>query len=200
MGSMGLVYRSALVYRMAMRLLEGREGVERRRRIASAVPSGSEVVDLCCGDAALARPLRRRGCRYIGLDVNPAFVRSARRRGIDARYWEAESMEVPAADVICLLSSLYQFIPREKQLFDRMVEKAGTLVVLSEPIRNWSSSNSRLLRRLSLALTRVNGHTFEERHNERSLRALVDGLPAESVDFAVGGRDVVIFVWTKRLR
>src|SRR5262249_4897804 len=160
--------------------LEGAGGVERRRRIVATIPPGAEVVDLCCGDAALARPLLRRGCRYTGLDVNPVFVRSARRRGIQARYWEAESMEIPAADVICLLSSLYQFIPRERELFDRMVEKARTLVVVSEPIRNWSSSNSRLLRRLSRALTRVDGRTFEARNDERSLRALVDGYPPGS--------------------
>ena len=133
---MGLVYRSAFVYRAAMAVLERSHGAERRRRIVELIPERATVVDLCCGDARIARPLERKGCRYVGLDVNRRFVAAAVRRGLDVRHWDAETMDIPEADVVCMLSSLYHFIPDEQRLFDRMVDRARRMVVISEPISN----------------------------------------------------------------
>src|SRR5437588_269252 len=81
--SMGLVYRNAFVYRAAMAVLERSHGAERRRRIVELIPERASVVDLCCGDARIARPLERKGCRYVGLDVNRRFVAAAVCRGLD---------------------------------------------------------------------------------------------------------------------
>lgn len=197
---MGLVYRSAVGYRIAMTLLEGREGAERRRRIANLIPPGASVVDLCCGDARIGPTLEARGCSYTGLDINHRFVRSGRRRGLDVRYWDAASAAVPEADVVCMLSSLYHFIPRERELFDRMVACARQMVVVSEPVTNWTTSGSPLRRRLARRLTQVNGRSFPERHSEQSLRALVEGLPDGAAEVERVGREVLLVVRTDRAR
>src|SRR5947209_5388415 len=153
---MGLVYRRAFIYRVAMTVLEGREGAERRRRIAGSIAAGSSVVDLCCGDARIADELIAKGCSYVGLDINRRFVESGRRRGLDIRYWDAARDDVPEADVVCMLSSLYHFIPDEQHVFDRMRSSARQMVLISEPTSNWATSESALLRRLSRSLTQVN--------------------------------------------
>ena len=197
---MGPIYRSALLYRAAMTVLEGTEGARRRRRIVESIPPGSTVVDLCCGDARIAAALQRRGCEYLGLDINRRFVRSAKRRGIDTRHWDAATMDVPCADVVCMLSSLYHFIPDERAVFDRMVESAGRLVVISEPVDNWATSGSPLLRRLARWLTRVDGRSFPQRHSRESLEALVNPVPADCVELTADGRELVITVDTRRLR
>lgn len=191
---MGLVYRSAFVYRLAMTLLEGREGADRRRRIAGSIPAGSSVVDLCCGDARIADELIANGCGYTGLDVNRRFVASGRRRGLDVRYWDATTEDVPAGDVVMMLSSLYHFIPDEQRIFDRMRASARQMVLIAEPTSNWATSESALLRGLSRSLTQVNGQAFEERHNEQSLAALVSELPPDSFELAPVGREQMLIV------
>ncbi|HLY36928.1 MAG TPA: class I SAM-dependent methyltransferase [Candidatus Binatia bacterium] len=198
--STGLLYRSEGAYRIAMMLLEGSERAQRHRRISTAIAAGSTVVDLCCGDASLASALLARGCTYLGLDINPVFVRSGQRRGLDVRKWDARSMEIPAADIVCMLSSFYQFIPNERPLFERMLQRARRLVVVSEPIRNWATSGSRVLQRVALAVTRVDGRTFERRHDEVSLRALVGGLDPAAVEIEPLGRETLLLVRTERLR
>jgi trans-aconitate methyltransferase len=192
--SMGLVYRSALVYRTAMTLLERSHGAERRRRIVELIPAGAAVVDLCCGDARIARPLERKGCRYLGLDVNRRFVAAGVRRGLDVRYWDAETMDIPDGDVVCMLSSLYHFIPDEQRLFDRMVERAGRMVVISEPVSNWTTSGSPLLRFAARVLTSVNGRTYTQRHSVQSLRALVADLEPDRVELTELGRELLLVV------
>lgn len=190
----GLVYRNALVYRLAMTVLEGREGAERRRRIAESVPEGSSVVDLCCGDARIAAALVERGCTYVGLDINRRFVDSARRRGLDVRHWDAASLDIPRGDVVCMLSSLYHFIPDEQRIFDRMLASANEMVIVSEPTSNWSTSGSAVLRRIARTMTKVNGSAFTERHSEESIRALVAHLPPERVELTTTGREVLLTV------
>jgi trans-aconitate methyltransferase len=198
-GSTGLVYKNALAYRLAMRLLEGRSAAERRATIAATIPAGSHVVDLCCGPALIAEALSAQGCTYLGLDSNRTFLEDATRRGLEVQYWEAETMPIPQADVVCILSSLYQFIPRHDELFERMLASARVLVVISEPVENWATGGSRLLRLLARRLTRVDGRTFEERHTEESLRKLVEDLPASCIEIAHVGRELLVLVWVDRL-
>lgn len=195
---MGLVYRSARMYRLAMRILERGADAQRRRTVADAIEPGSSVVDLCCGDAALGPLLVAKGCAYTGLDINPVFVRWGEKHGIDVRHWDANSMEIPPADVICMLSSLYQFIPDDSALIERMLRQAREQVIISEPVHNWASSGRAPLRWASRFLTSVEGRTFEARHTEASLHALVDQLPAEARTVRLR-RELIVFLRAPRV-
>jgi Methionine biosynthesis protein MetW len=191
--NVGLVYRSARVYRLAMRILERGEGARRLKIIAEAIEPGSAVVDLCCGDARLAPLVLAKGCTYRGLDINPAFVRWGKRQHINVRHWDANTMEIPPADVICMLSSLYQFIPDDGALVAEMVQKAQKLVIVSEPIQNWASSDSAALRWASRLLSHIDGRVFEDRHRESTLHALAGTLPAEATVVRIG-RELILFL------
>src|SRR5215213_536353 len=116
---------------------------EPHRIVADLVPPRSEILDVCCGDCAIEPLLRVKGCRYIGLDLNPAFVSSARRRGLDVRAWDARADPVPPADFILLQSSLYQFVDRDRELLQNLLEMARRTLIVSEPVENWAASERR---------------------------------------------------------
>jgi trans-aconitate methyltransferase len=192
--SHGLVYRSPALYRLAMRVLDGDRGA-RERLVVDAIAPGSSVVDLCCGDAALAPALRAKGCTYLGLDLNPCFIADAHSRGIDARIWDARDEAIPEADVVVMLSSLYHFIPEERRMLERMLAAARKRVVVAEPVRNWATSGSRLLRAASRRLTRVDGRAYERRLDDASLERLADELGGRMKRL---DREVVLFLDANR--
>jgi hypothetical protein len=189
----GLVYRSPALYRLAMRVLDS-DRKAREQLVVDAIAPGSAVVDLCCGDAPLASALLAKDCTYLGLDLNPQFVVDAERRGLDARVWNGRTDDVPEADVVVMLSSLYHFIPDERAFVARMLAAARELVVLAEPVRNWATSGSRALRAMSRSLTRVDGRTFEARLDESDLDQLANALAPGHTRKELLAREVVLFL------
>lgn len=193
-----MIYRYPRMYRWAMNVLQRWRSRE-LDIVSAAIEPGSRVVDLCCGDAALAARVRRKGCTYIGLDVNDRFVRFARARAnVEARLWDAERDPIPEADVVCLLSSLYQFIPNDKRLLERMLMSARTKVIIAEPVQHLASSRWSVLRRAAGRATRVGGRTFPRRHTRQTLLDLVQGLPAGSVEIVDARRVVVLMIAPER--
>jgi SAM-dependent methyltransferase len=59
--------------------------------------SGTEVLDVACGTGNSFTPLLRRGFRVTGCDVSPAMLSQAERKAPDARLFEADMRELPAA-------------------------------------------------------------------------------------------------------
>src|SRR5215204_3340727 len=187
----GLVYRNPRLYRLAMRLLD-RHADEDLRMVADRIEPGSHVLDLCCGDAAIARLLLAKRCRYVGLELNERFVADGRRRGLDVRRWDGATLAIPQdADVVCMLSSLYQFIPEERSLLDEMLRHARRTIIVSEPVRNWATSDSALLRRVARTVTHVNGEVFERRLDEERLRELFAGLAGVDTEFVRRPRQLI---------
>lgn len=193
--SYGLIYKRVWLYRLTMKLLYGAEYKEKYRAVAEEIPPETVVVDLCCGDCAIAPLLSEKKCTYIGLDVNLRFVRWAQKRGIDARQWDAIGGEIPPADVVCIQSSLYQFIPSDADLIRRMYESARLKVVISEPIHNVASSSSTLVRKLTTWLTRAEGRTFARRHSQESLERLLEPYRAGKVTVKSLGREAVVSIF-----
>jgi SAM-dependent methyltransferase len=194
MTRVGLAYAHPYLYQGIMRLLHRGEFDERYTAIARHIPSGCSVVDLCCGDAVLARFVPR-SCIYRGLDINPRFVAHGRRNGVSVEAWDAASAEVPEADVVCMQASLYHFLPNDLAMLERMVRAAKKRVIISEPVENWTSGTS-LKRSIALALTSIGGQSFPHRHTEESLRAVVAQLPAKNVQFERIGRELVVIIDT----
>ncbi len=144
MSTTSVIYRSAYGYELLMRALYGRHYESRMAAVAQQVPTGASVLELCCGPGTLyRRHLRERTTGYIGLDVNERFVTGLRRRGIDARRLDlAKANEpLPAADVAIMQASLYHFLPDAGRILERMLAAARERVIVSEPIRNLSTSD-----------------------------------------------------------
>lgn len=195
----GIIYRNAWIYQMAMRLLYRSHYREKYKVVAEEIPAGSTVVDLCCGDAQIYPLLAAKGCKYIGLDINPRFVEWGREKGIDVRHWDiAKQMDMPEGDVVCIQSALYHFIPNDKQLVDRMLERARQRVIITEPVDNWTKIKISLVHKLAVALTQVHGREFSKRHTEASFNALFSEIdPAQIRRRWLPPRELIVVIDVK---
>ncbi len=177
------IYRSALGYELVMRALYGRNYTKRMQVVAEEVPEGSSVVELCCGPGTLyQRYLRPRTSAYVGLDVNERFVERLRAHGVDARRVDLgeDAEPLPAADVALMQASLYHFLPNPEPIIEKMLAAARDRVIVSEPIRNLSSSGNPLLGRVGRRASDPGaggtggGAAGDQRFNEESLDALME--------------------------
>lgn len=166
-----LIYRSSSLYELAMLLLYGRHYGSRYRAIADLIANGCTVVDLCCGPAHLYhRYLRAKSVQYTGLDVNARFIRALIRKGGRGQVWDLRSdRSLPTADYLIMQSSLYHFLPDPKPIVDRMLEAARKQVIIAEPIRNLTNSDSRALSLLGRVFTSTAAGQHLERFTEETL-------------------------------
>jgi ubiquinone/menaquinone biosynthesis C-methylase UbiE len=65
---------------------------------ATAARSGSNVLDLCCGQGNVSQALAARGCKVTGADFSPAMLEMARRRVPGASFIEADAQDLPFGD------------------------------------------------------------------------------------------------------
>lgn len=191
-----LIYRSAWGYGLVMRVLYGRYYGARDAAVAAHVPDGASVLELCCGPARMyERELRGRTGSYVGLDASERFVRRLRRRGVDARRADVAAAELPAADVVVMQASLYQFLPEQRAaaVVERMRAVARDRVVISEPVRNLASSRLGVVARLAAGGAATAGGAQAQRFDAASLRALMErfGPAVQHAGPAPGGREHV---------
>jgi hypothetical protein len=190
----GFAYANVPIYRLVMRLLYGREYHRKYQAVADLIPSSSSVVDLCAGDCLLAYQLANQSSRYLGLELNPRFVNWARRAGINARIFDLRTEEIPVADVVCIQSSLYQFIPEDAQIVQRMIDSARQLVIVSEPVVNLASSRNSLVSRIAARATAVDGRAFHRRHTFETLSATLIRVAADANLVERQSRDAIFLI------
>ncbi len=194
--SVSLIYSNERLYRALMRVLYGRHFAARYRALASEIPEGSSVVDLCAGDCYLYRQhLCAKSVKYLGLDLSPAFVRAAQKHGVNARVFNVWQDEIPRADIVLMQASLYQFLPRAEEIVAKMLAAARRKVIIAEPVRNLSDSRLAWLAKLSQILThptKEDSSYSGERFREESLAQVFKTFPAfQKFFFIPGGREMV---------
>jgi hypothetical protein len=169
----GLIYKSTSAYELSMKLLYGRFYQERYRVIASLIPDGSSVVDLCCGPATLfTRNLAHRQVQYTGLDINPGFIRRLCRSGGNGLVWDLrDDKPLPAGEYVIMHASLYHFLPDAGAVVDRMLAASTERVIIAEPVRNMASSRNRVVALAARILTDpgqgAQGHRFDAQTLDR---------------------------------
>jgi SAM-dependent methyltransferase len=190
-----LVYRSPLVYRMAMAALYGPYYRARSRSVAALVPPAVSVLELCCGPGTLFLDhLRAKGVRYRGFDRNPVFVDALRRHGVDAEVRDvAEPTPLPPADVVLIQASLYHFLPDAGAVVDRMRAAARDTVIVSEPVRNLATSRWRPVARIAGRSASLGDRGHPDRFTEATLDVLMAGYGDAVLESRMipGGRDKV---------
>src|SRR3974390_2675847 len=140
------VYWHPDLYHFIMRQLYGKDFTVRYEAIEKLIPENSDVVELCMGDAYLYRNyLSSKKINYLGLDINQTFVKAAIQKNIPAKIHNLLTDEIPVADYIIIQASLYQFIPREKKIIQKMLASAGKKLVIAEAIKNRADSPNPLV-------------------------------------------------------
>jgi ubiquinone/menaquinone biosynthesis C-methylase UbiE len=103
--------------------------------------AGKALLDVGCGDGALAAEIARRGADVTGLDPDPAMLAAARRRAENANVQlrlvegKAESLPFPDAAFDCVLAvTALCFIPDAERAMAEMARalKPGGLLIIGE--------------------------------------------------------------------
>lgn len=155
--------------------LYGRHYRARYSALASLIPSGSSMVELCCGPGTLYRlALSSKDIAYIGLDISPVFIDAVTTAGGDGRVWDVRSpAPLPVAQYTLIQASLYHFIDGgASDVIDRMLAAAEREVIVAEPIRNLTTGRLPLSRRLG-ALADPGTGAQPHRYTEQALELLL---------------------------
>lgn len=190
--SRSLIYRSSRLYEFAMLSLYGRHYRARHSVIATLIPPGSSVVELCCGPGVLySRHLKGKNVRYLGLDYSPAFIESLHRRGVDAQLRDLRDPDpLPPADYLIMQASLYHFLPAPQGVLERMLAAARARVIVAEPVRNLTTDHpmlGRLTARATDPGTGAQAARFDEDSLARCLEPYRELVEAEQL--IPGGRE-----------
>jgi len=167
-----LIYAHPSIYQLLMRLIYGSGFAARYRSISDLVPDGADVFEACAGDAYLyRRHLKARGVRYRAGEFNDSFLRHAQAQGIDMQRFDLRKDEVPEADIVILHASLYQFMPDHSAVVGRLLAAARQTLIVSEPVRNLSSSSHPLIRWVAARSADPGSGHKAQRFDEASLDA-----------------------------
>jgi SAM-dependent methyltransferase len=157
------------------------------------------VLDVCSGDCALYKIAFKgnKKIQYKGIDINEVFIREARNKNIDVTFCDVMINEIPKADYVVLQGSLYQFHPNCEMILRKLFDSANKKLIISEPVRNLSSSSSSLISFFSrFSADPGDGHKTY-RFNKVSLKQLFEKSFA-GLDISVreipGGRDLILSV------
>ena len=190
------IYSNPTLYHLLMRMLYRKNFNARYQVIAEEIPERISVVDVCAGDAYLYfNFLIKKSIRYTALDNSPYFLSWAQKKGIDYRKVNVFFDEIPKGDVVVMMASLYQFIPKEKELLQKLIRSARQKVIISEPISNLSSSHIGIIARIANRLSipyEVSGQYTGERFDEERLISLLTSFPGFQHSTRIpGGREIV---------
>ncbi|MCA9049203.1 MAG: methionine biosynthesis protein MetW [Planctomycetaceae bacterium] len=109
--------------------------------IMSHIRDNSRVIDLGCGDGRLMQRLRdERGCRVVGIDLEPANVSAVIRRGLPvvAADLNQSLRHIPSdAFDFAVLSQTLQQIRHPKQLLKEMLRVAFRGLVVVPNFGHW---------------------------------------------------------------
>lgn len=190
-----IIYSNRHIYNLLMRLSYHTGYTDRLERVSELVENGSAVLDVCCGPCNLFPLLARKGISYRGLDLNITFVRDAQRRGIEAQTFDFLSENLPEGqfDYIMMLSSLYQFIPREKEMVSRMLAATKSYVIISEPIVNLIDRLPQILVKILAKLKNPGNGPTPFCFNDTTLTQLMRGFEKNQVKifYIKGGKEKV---------
>jgi len=81
---------------------------------------GERILDLGCGDGALAEVLMGVGCDVIGIDSSASLVEAARARGVDARLGDAQAIEDDGTFDAIFSNAALHWMPAQAALSQRV--------------------------------------------------------------------------------
>jgi hypothetical protein len=125
----------------------GKYYLQRYKSIAEKIPNGTTVTDVCSGDSFLYQQFLRGKNKYTGVDINPLIPDNS--HGAKIIKMDVVNNPIPKAEYVVIQGSLYQFIPNQKQIVDKMLQSATKKVIIAEPIINLANSNYKFLSSLS---------------------------------------------------
>lgn len=186
------IYWTSVGYNFTMKLLYGTRYQHVYEDLAKLIPDDVSVIDVCCGTCSLYyKHLKKRRCTYQGLDFNGHFIMAARNRGVNAKFFNLISDELPSADYVVMCSSFYHFHNRENDIFDKLKKSARKALIISEPIENLSHSRFRLFIWLAEKLSNPGIGECSYRYNLEEFRSFAEKYNASEFIFKTGQKNAI---------
>jgi hypothetical protein len=104
---------------------------------------------------------------------------------------DLERDEIPPSDCILLMGSLYQFIPREREILIRLRQAAKRQFIVTEPIRNFAQSRYAVLRWLGRLGTHLDQQACRYRFTQETLEPLLVSLGFQTITLIAGEREML---------
>lgn len=187
----GFMYWYPALYGSIVRCVYGKNFYSRYKVISDILPEHASVVDVCCGDCYISTFAKKKNIDYLGLDINPEFVKYALKRGINARVFNIKEDIVPRADYVIMQGSLYHFIPEHRPVIEKLFSSADKAVIISESAENIASSKNPIVSFFADLATSVDGKIFSHRFTKQELLYLFNMHNVSMVKEIQGGRDLV---------
>ena len=173
-----ITYWHRLIYTSLMRLTYGRKFKRRYEVLNGLLERDHSLLELCSGDCYLyLNFLIQKGIRYTGVDINKSFVNYARRNSVNVEILNVLYDEIPEEDTILMHASLYQFIPNEKRIIDKIIAAAKEKVIIAEPVMNRSHSANKFTRILSAFLSNPGTKRAKKRFSPEDFEKLCCSYP-----------------------
>ena len=180
-----------------MRFLYGRHYRGRLESVAEEIPNGAQVLHVCCGDCALKTLELKDRASYTGVDINPRFIKHARKLSIPAFSLDVRTDELPSCDYVVMQGSLYQFIPEHKKIVDKLLASAVKKVIISEPIITLSGSRNPLVAFIARRSANPGTGHKHDRFNDHTFRAFIQDNYKDRVEkykLIPGGKDLMVIL------
>lgn len=171
------IYWHPLLYKAAMRLSYGNRFEARYTALGKYIPEGCQLLEVCMGDALLYRHyLSGKNIRYSCCDINPVFVKAAKRKGLNASLLDVCFDPIPKSEYILMQGSLYHFIPNQKEVVKKLLAACTKQLIISESTDNLSNSSSELKAYIGEQLSKAKSGQSRIKFTHDSLKETFSGL------------------------
>ena len=190
--NVSIIYKSHTLYSVLMRILYGKYFLDRYRDLKSYIPIGDTVLDVCSGDCNLYHFAIKGRNQYTGVDLN--ISRLKKNKNVNQKQIDIIIDPLPEADIIILQGSLYQFLPNQKMIIDKLLFNAKKKVIISEPIINLANSKNSFIAYLAKHTVNPGTGHKTKRFTKQSLDNLFQSNYKKIIEsrfFIAGGRDLV---------
>ncbi len=162
-------------------------------KLLALVPDGAHVLDVGCSSGYLARPLAKRGCTVVGIELDEAAAAAAREVCVEVLVGDVETLELPfpagSFDVI-LCGDLIEHLRDPQRFLERarpLLRDGGRLVLTTPNVANWTVRLGLLFGRWRYTergiLDRTHTHLFTRKTLVEALGAA--GYRVVELDFTV---------------
>ena len=190
-----IVYWHPFIYSLFIRFSYKNSYRKRYQSIQSLIDANSSLVDVCCGDCKIYEFLKDKNISYKGLDFNSTFVKEANKKGIRVQQCNVHKDEIPSADYVLMQASLYQFIPHQGEVLQKLFNAAKKYLIIAEPVKNHADSKWKIVSFIAKQLNNPGDGIKTARFNINTLKEALKPFKENSVkEILVGDTEYIVLI------
>lgn len=126
------LYWHPIIYKVGLWLYHGRNLRKRYEYIAKEIGKNKTVLEPGCGPGLLAKYLDP-SCKYIGFDIDPIFVKHAKKKGLNIYKGDAlKAKSYKKADAIVLCDFVHHIGRKDEKKMLRLCNRFSKKIIICE--------------------------------------------------------------------